>query len=365
MRDIERELEILIDKHKGKQVGLGEIRLDWFAEDCLKEIRRLQAIARQSETEMITCPNCGGSGVYQEYDENDRYHVHACGKCEGTGAIACQSVTSEEWVSVDDRLPEDNIPVLVTYLGCADQEPFPDDIAKWSIEANSYNGGWLWRDDDSEVKLKITHWKPLPPSPKGYEPTTRKDRIVEEVQEAIEYLQPLIEYLQPLTGHSVMSENFVKHLKTVITALQAYQPTTRKDRTVEEVQRAIEYYVFNLADRLHDGKDEVTKRFETVITALQAYEPTVRSFRIVEEEVEAIEQYQPWVNAEVEKPKVGKPVLVTYIGHNDGKPYSDGVATWQFEEDGHKGGWFWEIDGCKVAVEITHWKPLPEPAKGE
>ena len=47
--DIEIELEILIDKHKGKQVGLGEIRLDWFAEDCLKEIRRLKSeIARQS-----------------------------------------------------------------------------------------------------------------------------------------------------------------------------------------------------------------------------------------------------------------------------------------------------------------------------
>ena len=49
--DIERELKILIDKHKGKQVGLGEIRLDCFAEDCLKEIRRLKsAIARQSAT---------------------------------------------------------------------------------------------------------------------------------------------------------------------------------------------------------------------------------------------------------------------------------------------------------------------------
>ena len=47
--NIERELEILIDKHKGKQVGLGEIRLDRFAEDCLKEVRRLKnEIARQS-----------------------------------------------------------------------------------------------------------------------------------------------------------------------------------------------------------------------------------------------------------------------------------------------------------------------------
>lgn len=49
--DIERELEILINKHKGKQVGLGEIRLDWFAEDCLREIRRLKSeITRQPAT---------------------------------------------------------------------------------------------------------------------------------------------------------------------------------------------------------------------------------------------------------------------------------------------------------------------------
>ena len=94
--DIERELERLIDKHKGKQVGVGEIRLDWFAEDCLKEIRRLKTeIARQSEAEMAVCPNCGGSGVYQEYDEYDRYYVHACGTCDGTGEIIKRSMESE------------------------------------------------------------------------------------------------------------------------------------------------------------------------------------------------------------------------------------------------------------------------------
>jgi len=94
--DIERELEILIDKHKGKQVGLGEIRLDLFAEDCLKEIRRLKnEIARQSETEMITCPNCGGSGIYQEYDENDRYHLYVCYKCEGTGEVDKQQESED------------------------------------------------------------------------------------------------------------------------------------------------------------------------------------------------------------------------------------------------------------------------------
>ena len=43
-----------------------------------------------------TCPDCNGSGVYQEYDEYDRYYVHTCAKCGGAGEIARQSVTSEE-----------------------------------------------------------------------------------------------------------------------------------------------------------------------------------------------------------------------------------------------------------------------------
>jgi len=34
------------------------------------------------------CPNCNGSGVIQEYDEFDRYHVFECYKCGGSGVIA-------------------------------------------------------------------------------------------------------------------------------------------------------------------------------------------------------------------------------------------------------------------------------------
>ena len=54
------------------------------------------AIARKSATEMATCPDCGGNGTYQEYDEYDRCYVHACGTCDGSGEIARQSVKSEE-----------------------------------------------------------------------------------------------------------------------------------------------------------------------------------------------------------------------------------------------------------------------------
>jgi hypothetical protein len=72
--DIERELEILIDKHKGKQVGLGEIRLDWFAEDCLKEIRRLKAaIAALQEYQPVAISKTETTSEPCDYCKNTDY----------------------------------------------------------------------------------------------------------------------------------------------------------------------------------------------------------------------------------------------------------------------------------------------------
>lgn len=55
-----------------------------------------EAIARQSEEEVVACPNCNGSGVYQEYDEYDRYHAYACYQCNGSGEVLHQSIINEE-----------------------------------------------------------------------------------------------------------------------------------------------------------------------------------------------------------------------------------------------------------------------------
>jgi hypothetical protein len=63
----------------------------WNALDKLFE-----AIARQSETEMVTCPDCNGGGVYQEYDEYDRYYVHVCGTCDGSGEVDKQQESEVE-----------------------------------------------------------------------------------------------------------------------------------------------------------------------------------------------------------------------------------------------------------------------------
>jgi hypothetical protein len=79
----------------------------------------------------------------------------------------------------------------------------------------------------------------------------------------------------------------------------------------------------------------------------------------------ALQAYQPWVSVSERLPDDGVPVLVTYIGFNDGKPHSDGVAKWSIEENAYVGGWLLESDSSEVTVEITHWKPVPEPPKGE
>lgn len=61
-----------------------------------------------------------------------------------------------------------------------------------------------------------------------------------------------------------------------------------------------------------------------------------------------------------------EPVLVTYLSYHDKKtPYCDALAVW----DGNKWRWWddsTDVDEMKeVIVEITHWMPLPTPAKGK
>lgn len=69
-----------------------------------------------------------------------------------------------EWISVKERVPEDGVPVLITYLGYYDNRPYCDAIA------NIRNGDWGWyeaagEDNDEVVRVTITHWMPLPSPP--------------------------------------------------------------------------------------------------------------------------------------------------------------------------------------------------------
>lgn len=68
-----------------------------------------------------------------------------------------------------------------------------------------------------------------------------------------------------------------------------------------------------------------------------------------------------WIPVEEGLPKFYKNVQVTYLGYEDNKLYSDGVA---YIDD--CGVWRWEFDESKVECGITAWMPLPEPyAKGD
>ena len=69
-----------------------------------------------------------------------------------------------QWISVEDRLPELGVPVLVNYIG-TDELPSADGVVVWT------DWGALWwegslADSESEVTVPITHWMPLPEAPK-------------------------------------------------------------------------------------------------------------------------------------------------------------------------------------------------------
>ena len=71
-----------------------------------------------------------------------------------------------------------------------------------------------------------------------------------------------------------------------------------------------------------------------------------------------------WIPVTERLPENGTPVLVNYIGNNDGKMHPDGVAVWT-----DYGCLWWEgsLEDCdtEVTVPITHWMPLPKAPEVE
>lgn len=61
-----------------------------------------------------------------------------------------------EWIPVEERLPKQREPVLVTYINVFN-EFLCDDCAMINE-----NGNWIWCFDESLVELQIIAWQPLP-----------------------------------------------------------------------------------------------------------------------------------------------------------------------------------------------------------
>ena len=87
----------------------------------------------------------------QQLDVLDR----STGWKEAANYLIAHGVTVQEWISVDDRLPDDNDRVIAF----RPNEP--------EISAYKYCVMWGWSVKASLKHRGITHWKPMPQPPKG------------------------------------------------------------------------------------------------------------------------------------------------------------------------------------------------------
>ena len=67
-------------------------------------------------------------------------------------------VTVQEWISVNDRLPEEKVDCIVHY-----KHAYCDNDDYWAIGICFYDGEKFQMD----LSYKVTHWMPLPKPPKG------------------------------------------------------------------------------------------------------------------------------------------------------------------------------------------------------
>lgn len=84
-----------------------------------------------------------GFGCTREYIANEKVASH----------LTANGVTVQEWISVTDRLPEDDEVVII----CTDKN---------FVYAGELIGDTWFLDNDSWTET-VTHWMPLPPPPKG------------------------------------------------------------------------------------------------------------------------------------------------------------------------------------------------------
>ena len=83
----------------------------------------------------------------------------SCGYYRTADRLIANGVTIQEWISVDDRLPEPFVSVLVQMPG---EEPFPT-VREGFISNDGIWQSAMLRREPGEV----THWQPMPQPPKG------------------------------------------------------------------------------------------------------------------------------------------------------------------------------------------------------
>ena len=86
-----------------------------------------------------------------------------------TDHLIANGVTVQEWISVNDRLPDKDGCYIVTACdeGCSCGDGIWYDTVV--IEAEHYKGEWSWNENGTEYDITdfVTHWQPMPNPPKG------------------------------------------------------------------------------------------------------------------------------------------------------------------------------------------------------
>ena len=132
-----------------------------------------------------------------------------------------------------------------------------------------------------------------------------------------------------------------------------------KDRLIQ-----LKYELENTGDKAYFSKNNISKIVELLLTDL-----------------EQDEKENGWIPADKKLPEECVPVNIVWINRSPETYYSK-IKDVPFSATGvyHNGNWYWysstcvnylaEYGGCEwdlidKAVDITHWKPLPEPPHKE
>lgn len=91
----------------------------------------------------------GGSEIYDHED-----YLEARQKAK---ALYNANYRKQEWISVEERLPEEKVNCLIHY-----KHAYCDNDGYWSIGVSFYDG----HEFHIGLEYKVTHWMPLPQTPK-------------------------------------------------------------------------------------------------------------------------------------------------------------------------------------------------------
>ena len=97
---------------------------------------------REKLVELIESARYWGSNTSEEIADN----------------LLDNGVTVQEWISVEERLPEEKVNCVVHY-----KHAYCDNDDYWEIGICFYDGKKFQFDS----AYKVTHWMPLPQPPKG------------------------------------------------------------------------------------------------------------------------------------------------------------------------------------------------------